>query len=191
MSTTPNLPGRLGTPGLDLKDDPRADPRMVAAMEPLGMHVAPAPSPVTAANTLDELLAYCVEAEMGFNMLGEMLNADLGSVDGVSSRTEVITGIDGNDVNLYIHTPDEVDGPMPCIVHTHGGGHGDSQSVEPELCPLARRPRRNGHGGDRCRVPELGRRARSASVPCRAERLRLRRSVGPSRTAKHSAFRRS
>ena len=122
MSRSPNLPGKLGTPGLDLKDDPRADPRMVAAMEPLGMHVAPAPSPVTAANTLEELLAYCVEAEMGFNMLGEMLNADLGRVDGVSSRTEVIRGVDGNDINLYIHRPDEADGPLPCIVHTHGGG---------------------------------------------------------------------
>ena len=41
---------------------------------------------------------------------------------GVSSRTEIIKGVDGNDVSLYIHTPDDADGPLPAIVHTHGGG---------------------------------------------------------------------
>jgi acetyl esterase len=122
MSTAPNLPGRLGTPGLDIKDDPRADPRMIAAMALLGMDVAPPPSPVTAANSIDELLAYCVEAEMGFDALGGVVVANTPPVTGVTSYTEVITGVDGNDINLYVHRPDEIDGPLPCVVHTHGGG---------------------------------------------------------------------
>jgi len=123
MSTTePKLPGRLGTPGLDIKDDPRADPRMIASMALLGMDVAPPPSPVTAANSLEELLAYCVEAEAGFDALGGFTVSNTPPVTGVSSRTEVITGVDGNDINLYIHRPDDVDGALPCIVHTHGGG---------------------------------------------------------------------
>lgn len=29
---SPRLPGRLGHPGMALRDDPRADPRMLAAM---------------------------------------------------------------------------------------------------------------------------------------------------------------
>jgi acetyl esterase/lipase len=131
MSTSPNLPGRLGNPGFDIKDDPRADPRMIAAMAELGMDVAPPPSPVTAANTIDELLAYCVEAEAGFDALGDVVVAKTPPVTGVTSYTEVIKGVDGNDINLYIHRPDAVDGPLPCIVHTHGGGMAILKAANP------------------------------------------------------------
>ena len=55
MTTSPILPGRLGTPDLDLRDDPRADPRMIAAMAPIGLDVAPPPSPVTAASPIAEI----------------------------------------------------------------------------------------------------------------------------------------
>lgn len=41
---------------------------------------------------------------------------------GVSSYVETITGVDGNDITLYIHRPDDATCPLPCIVHTHGGG---------------------------------------------------------------------
>jgi hypothetical protein len=34
---TPVLPGRLGSADMTLRTDPRADPRMVAAMEPIGL----------------------------------------------------------------------------------------------------------------------------------------------------------
>ena len=34
---SPVLPGRLGSPDMTLRDDPRADPRMLAAMEPFGL----------------------------------------------------------------------------------------------------------------------------------------------------------
>ena len=44
----PNLPGRLGTPDLELRDDPRADPRMVAAMAPFELDRFPPPVPVDA-----------------------------------------------------------------------------------------------------------------------------------------------
>ena len=33
----PILPGRLGNPDMTLADDPRADPRMIAAFAPLGI----------------------------------------------------------------------------------------------------------------------------------------------------------
>jgi len=32
-----DLPGRLGDPSRALKDDPRADPRLVAALAPFGL----------------------------------------------------------------------------------------------------------------------------------------------------------
>ena len=94
---------------------------MLAAMAMLEMDVAPPPSPVTAANSIEELLAYFMEAEAGFNAFGDFVVSNTPPTTGIISRTEVITGVDGNEINLYIHRPDGVDGPMPCIVHTHGG----------------------------------------------------------------------
>ena len=122
MSTTPLLPGRLGSPNLDIRDDPRADPRMVAAMGPIGLDVAPPPSPVTAATPIAELLEYAMLAEQGFDALGGVLTATAAATTGVTRSEETITGVDGNDITLFIHRPDETDGPVPCVVHTHGGG---------------------------------------------------------------------
>jgi acetyl esterase/lipase len=40
----------------------------------------------------------------------------------VVSSTETIRGEDGNAITLYLHKPTDVEGPLPCIYHTHGGG---------------------------------------------------------------------
>ncbi len=121
MTTSPLLPGRLGTPDLDIRDDPRADPRMLAAMAPIGLDVAPPPSPVTAASSLDDILEACLLAEAGFEMAFGLINQPT-ETPGVSSTVETITGSDGNEITLYIHRPDGVDTALPCVVHTHGGG---------------------------------------------------------------------
>jgi acetyl esterase/lipase len=122
MATSPLLPGRLGTPNLELRDDPRADPRMLTAMAAIGLDVAPAASPVTADSPLDEILENCMLAEAGFQMAFGMINQP-STTPGVSSTIETITGADGNDITLHIHRPDGgADAPLPCVVHTHGGG---------------------------------------------------------------------
>ncbi len=121
MTTSPMLPGRLGTADLDIRDDPRADPRMVAAMAPLGLDVAPPPSPITAESPLEEILEVIMLAEAGFQMVFGMAN-EPADTPGVSSTVETITGTDGNEITLYIHRPDHVDTALPCVVHTHGGG---------------------------------------------------------------------
>ena len=122
MSNSPALPGRLGNPELDIRDDLRADPRMIAAMGPIGLDVAPPPSPVTAATPIADLIEYTMLAEAGFEALGGILTATTPAPTGVSSYTETITGVDGNEISLFIHRPDAEDGPLPCVVHTHGGG---------------------------------------------------------------------
>jgi acetyl esterase/lipase len=132
MTTSPLLPGRLGNPDLDIRDDPRADPRMIAAMAPLGMDLAAPPSPVTAASSLDEILEHCLLAEAGFQMVFGMVNRT-SSPPGVSSTTETITGSDGNDITLYIHRPDGAAAPLPCVVHTHGGGMAILQASDPNF----------------------------------------------------------
>ena len=55
--SAPILPGRLGMPSMLLRDDPRADPRMIAALLALGLGGAPTPSPVDGDSPLDEILA--------------------------------------------------------------------------------------------------------------------------------------
>ncbi|HJY69520.1 MAG TPA: hypothetical protein VJ254_22585, partial [Streptosporangiaceae bacterium] len=61
-----DLPGRFGDPSRALKDDPRADPRLVAALGPFGLdRDQPAP-PVTPSSSRQELLAFGQSAEDGF-----------------------------------------------------------------------------------------------------------------------------
>lgn len=120
--SSPILPGRLGSPGMVLKDDPRADPRMIAAMVPFGLDGAPEPAPVNGSSSLDELLEYCGVAESGFEQLFDALGMDLVPVAGVTRSVEVIKGVDGNDITLFIHRPADVDGPIPAVLHVHGGG---------------------------------------------------------------------
>lgn len=102
--------------------DPRADPRMVAAMASVGLDVAPPPAPVDINSPTEALLEFAMGAEEGFGALGGIFAASAPAISNVERRTEVIRGIDGNDISLYIHTPTDVDGPVPAIVHTHGGG---------------------------------------------------------------------
>jgi acetyl esterase/lipase len=47
---------------------------------------------------------------------------DLPPVEGVTSEVQVIRGVDGNDVTLFVHRPTDVAGPLPGVLHLHGGG---------------------------------------------------------------------
>ena len=121
MSATPNLPGRLGTPDLQLKDDPRADPRMLAAMAPFALDVMPPPSPIDSSSPLEAIHEQVTESEAGFGALFAAFFDGLDELP-VERSTEIIQGVDGNDITLFIHRPAGRDEPMPGIVHTHGGG---------------------------------------------------------------------
>jgi len=120
-NVTPNLPGRLGTPDMQLRDDPRADPRMVASMVPFAMDGMPEPSPVSTSSSDEEIHEHLIVMEEGFGEVFDVLFSDPPEFD-VTMTTENITGGAGNDIALYVHRPNSVDGPMPAIVHTHGGG---------------------------------------------------------------------
>ena len=121
-SPSPILPGRLGSPDMVLRTDPRADPRMLAAMSPFELDLPPAPAPVDGSSPLDQLLEFAALAEPGFDMVFSALVADLPAIEGVTSTVQVIRGIDGNDITLFIHRPENVSGPLPAVLHLHGGG---------------------------------------------------------------------
>ncbi len=116
------LPGRLGDPDMTLATDPRADPRMVAALSPLGLAGRADPVPLTADSSLEDIRALAALGEPGFEQLFDHLFDALPPVEGVESRTETVTGVDGNDISLYVHRPIGDRGPCPGILHIHGGG---------------------------------------------------------------------
>lgn len=117
-----DLPGRLGDADMTLATDPRSDPRMVSVLEPLGLAGRSDRVPLTAESSLEDIRALAALGEPGFEKLNEILFDGLPPVNGVESRSEVITGEDGNDITVYIHRPTAGDGPYPGVLHLHGGG---------------------------------------------------------------------
>ncbi len=120
--TAPHLPGRLGDPDRTLATDPRADPRMIAAMTPVGLTERTPPQPVSIDTPIEELHEFNTMSEAGFDMMFSMFTDGLAPVAGVERSIEVIRGIDGNDVTLYIHRPTGHVGSIPGVLHLHGGG---------------------------------------------------------------------
>ena len=122
MSEGPILPGRLGTPEMELRDDPRADPRMIAVLESMELAGAQEPLPVDASSAIEDLLAYADEAEAGYEGMFAALLEGVEPVAGVQRTVEVIPGVDGNDITLFVHRPEGVQEPLPGLLHLHGGG---------------------------------------------------------------------
>jgi acetyl esterase/lipase len=116
------LPGRLGDPTLELGTDPRSDPRMVALFAPYGLTVGAPPMPIDRDSPLDEVLDVAAATEAGFDGVFGALFAGVPAAQGIESRTETITGVDGNDITLYVDRPMEASGPLPGLLHLHGGG---------------------------------------------------------------------
>jgi acetyl esterase len=101
--------------------DPRSDPRMVEALAQFGLDANMPVVPLTIDAPLAERLAYAEMCEAGIGAVLDAFASGVPDADGVTTTTTTITGEDGNDVTLYISRPD-VDGPLPAVVHLHGGG---------------------------------------------------------------------
>ncbi len=72
--------------------------------------------------TPEQILATCGAFEEGFGQVFGALAAGNQPVPGVNRETTSIPGPDGNDITLYVHRPADARGPLPAIVHLHGGG---------------------------------------------------------------------
>lgn len=119
MST--NLPGRLGDADRTLESDPRLDPRIKAALEMAGA-LGGDVELVDPNAGYEECLQYCAAFEATAEAAHPVAEAMMPEYPDVESWTEVIQGVDGNDISLYLHKPKNVTGPVPAVVHTHGGG---------------------------------------------------------------------
>ena len=135
MTTTVIAPGRLGNPGLEMRGDPRADPRMIAALAPFGLDGAGPPAPVAATGPRADRLEFALAGEAGFEAVFAALVDGLPEVD-VERTTETIEGGDGNPVTLHISRPRGVSGPLPGVLHLHGGGMVILQAAGPMYCRI-------------------------------------------------------
>lgn len=115
------LPGRLGSADATLETDRRAEPRIVQLLQVLG-GFAPGVEPIKPDANYDEALAYCGLFEQAAAAGHDAMREAMPSWPNVETRTEVIQGVDGNDIKLFIHKPTDAAGPLPCVYHTHGGG---------------------------------------------------------------------
>ncbi|SFB01413.1 Acetyl esterase/lipase [Collimonas sp. OK607] len=114
-------PGKLGNPDLVIRDDPRADRRLVAALDTMQMAGDP-PVYINASTPLEGIRQYLKAAEEGSVEFFESSVAGMPPVKGVTTTVEKIVGVDGNEITLFIHHPTGVDGPVPGVLHLHGGG---------------------------------------------------------------------
>ncbi|MCU4186565.1 alpha/beta hydrolase [Acidiferrimicrobium sp. IK] len=115
-------PGRLGDPAMSLGTDPRADPRMVAAMRPLGIDRLAPPLPFGPDAPLEQILQLTFMAEDGNDAAFAALLEGLPPAEGVTSETRVIAGTGGQEITLFIHRPAAGGRRIPGVVHLHGGG---------------------------------------------------------------------
>lgn len=113
-----------------LRDDPRIDPRLVAAFEPFGL-AGPLPTPrIDASSPLDVILELIGKMEAGSSHMAPLAVGDLDPVNGVERDTVTITAPAGHEITLYVHRPVAMAGDdtadsaarRPGILHFHGGG---------------------------------------------------------------------
>ena len=105
-----------------LRTDPRVDPRLVAAVAPLGMADPLPPSTIDADTDLDVLVKVLGKIEAGSTAMLAMSTAGLPETTGVARSEETITASGGHEITLFVHRPTTGDGPVPGILHLHGGG---------------------------------------------------------------------
>ena len=117
-----NLPGRLGDKDLELKDDPRVDPRITNALKQFELDgYAPGP-PVGINSNSSDIMDFLNEAEPQYQGIFADWFKDEVSPDNVETYKTDITGVDGNIISLTISKPIEIESEIPAILHIHGGG---------------------------------------------------------------------
>lgn len=122
--------GRHADNDSTLGSDPRSDPRMVEALSRFGLHGRQPSSGLTVASPLAERHEFATMSEEGMGAVLDVFAQELAGPDGVSSTTTTIAGVDGNDITLLISRPVDTTGPMPALVHLHGGGMAFSSAAD-------------------------------------------------------------
>ena len=136
--THSNLPGKLGDANRTILNDPRTDPRIAATLEAVGNLGAGIPMPSPDAG-YEECLEYCAAFEASAAQAHPLVEAATPDYPTVNTRVVMITGVDGNELPLFIHEPvddsrepnEKNNKPRRCIFHTHGGGMAIMTAADP------------------------------------------------------------
>ena len=122
-TVNPKLSGRLDDPGRDLRTDSRLKPRLRAALEAFGLAAAAGPPPFDRTAAPETINEFVGASHGAFNGLYAALPNELaGDDNSVEFSTEIVRGVDGNDITLRIYRSTRFTGPLPCTIYIHGGG---------------------------------------------------------------------
>jgi acetyl esterase len=103
---------------------------MIKAFAPFGLDATAPPLPVNRRSPIEDLHAVAAAIEQAFaGMFGALLDG-VPRPEGIERHTETITGADGNDITLYVDRPVGAQGPLPGLLHLHGGGMAISQAAD-------------------------------------------------------------
>lgn len=103
---------------------------MVKALAEFGLDGRQPPIPLSVDAPLEERVAFATMSEDGMGAVFDVFTQSTAEVTGVTTTTTTITGVDGNDITLYISRPDDTTGPLPGVVHLHGGGMAISTAAD-------------------------------------------------------------
>ncbi|HWF53298.1 MAG TPA: hypothetical protein VG223_01660, partial [Solirubrobacteraceae bacterium] len=119
------LSGRLADPTLTLGTDPRGDPRIGGALAPFFLDRHLAPPLVTADSPRAEQLAFCAGVEAELQAVLAALTDPLPTVAGITRET--VSG----PTTVFVHRPSRHAGPLPVVVHLHGGAMSMLRAADP------------------------------------------------------------
>jgi acetyl esterase len=122
--------GRLADPECTIGTDPRADPRMVAALAPFGMDGRLPVPKATPEVSLEYRLATVASSERAMDGVFDTFAHKLPPVHGVATMVTTIAGVDGNGIDLSITHPIAPAGELPGVVHFHGGGMATNSATD-------------------------------------------------------------
>lgn len=111
---------------MDLHGDPRLNPKLLKALEPLGLDRNNPQSELTSKSSIEDITPLMEQFDTAFRALYDTLPNDVPGDETeptVERTTKIIKGPDGNDLTLYVHRrADAGEVALPCVVYTHGGG---------------------------------------------------------------------
>jgi len=94
---------------------------MVAALAQVGLDKNVPEMPLDVDAPLADRLGLAAVNEEAIGAVLNLFGAAVPDVEGVTTTTTTIKGVDGNDITLYVSRPDRA-GTLPGLVHLHGGG---------------------------------------------------------------------
>lgn len=111
---------------MDLRSDPRLNPKVLKALETLGLDRNNPQSDLTSKSSIEDLTPLMEQLDVAFCTLYDTIQIDLPGDESepqVERTTKIIKGPDNNDIMLYVHRrADASDEALPCVIYTHGGG---------------------------------------------------------------------